>query len=427
MGNFAALWARAKEAIAGGASSNARMGHPLVVERAEGAYITDSDGRSHVDYVLGMGPSILGHAPPSVLDAVSRSLPLGQTLGATSRLEIELAELVKRLVPCADRVRFMLTGTEAVQVALRLARAFTGRSQIVKFEGHYHGWLDNVLVSLRPDPVAAADAQRPRALPETAGQAPGSLQDIVVLPWNDLAALESMLSEHARDIAGVIMEPVMCNTGVIPPEPGYLAGVRSACDRHGVVLVFDEVITGFRIALGGAQEHFGVTPDMSVHGKAMAGGFPLSCLAGRADIMDQVAADVFHGGTCNACIPTIAAGLATLEALQHDSGATLGHARQIGLSLIQGLRERALRRGIPLLIQGYGTVFNTAFTERNRIHDYRSARGVDEMRAKAFTDAMRERGVRVSSRGNWYVSAAHGETEVARTLEAADAVLARLG
>jgi glutamate-1-semialdehyde 2,1-aminomutase len=423
----AELWQRATEVIAGGASSNARMGYPFVVERGEGPWLIDADGNRQIDYLLGMGPAILGHAPPVVLEAVTRSLALGQLHGATLRLEIELAERIRSLVPSMERMRFTMTGTEADQAALRLARAFTGRRLIVKFEGHYHGWLDNVLISLRPDPAAAGPAERPHVLPETPGQAPGALSDTVVLPWNDLAALEALLDEQGSEIAGVIMEPVMCNTLVVLPLPGYLQGVRTLCDRHGVVLILDEVITGFRVGLGGAQGLFGVRPDLSVFAKALAGGFPLACIGGRAEIMELVGRGVFHGGTYNACLPAVAAALATLEELARDDGAALRHAQSLGETLMTGLRERALRRGIPMLTQGYGTVFTTAFTSRNRIRDYRDARGVDEALFRRFAEGLREQGVRVSARGNWYVSTSHGEAEIAATLDAADRVLAEIG
>ncbi|HET6520152.1 MAG TPA: aminotransferase class III-fold pyridoxal phosphate-dependent enzyme, partial [Geminicoccaceae bacterium] len=216
------MWERATRVIAGGASSSARLNPALVVRRAEGAYLEGADGRRYIDYMMGLGPAILGHAPEPVLAAVVDSLRLGQTPAATHVLEIELAERVARLVPSAELVRFVATGTEAVQAVLRLARGHTGRARIVKFEGHYHGWLDSVLVSLHPDPALVGPAQRPNAVPGSRrGQAPGAFADVIVMPWNDLDALAALFAERGAEIAGVIMEPVMCNTCVIPPEPGY--------------------------------------------------------------------------------------------------------------------------------------------------------------------------------------------------------------
>jgi glutamate-1-semialdehyde 2,1-aminomutase len=426
-GAAAGAWERARGVIAGGANSNARLGYPFVVARAAGARLYDGQGRSQIDYLMGMGPAILGHSPGPVLAAVRRSLELGQTVGATHELEIELAERVTALVPCAERVRFAMTGTEADQAAIRLARAHTGRPNIVKFEGHYHGWLDNVLISLKPSLADAGPAERPNAVPGTRGQAPGALAGTIVMPWNDRAALEALFADLGDTIAGVLMEPVMCNTGVIPPEPGYLEAVRELCTAAGAVLVFDEVITGFRLALGGAQALFGVTPDLAVFAKALAGGFPLSCLAGRAAIMELFATGaVLHGGTYNGNVPCVAAAIATLEALETDDGAVLRRAHGQGERLIAGLRDLALRHGVPMLIQGWGTVFNTAFTERNAIRDYRAALAVDEGRQEAFALALRDRGVRVSARGNWYVTAAHDDAVIDATLAAADGALASL-
>jgi glutamate-1-semialdehyde 2,1-aminomutase len=263
-------------------------------------------------------------------------------------------------------------------------------------------------------------------MPGTLGQAPGGLADVDVLPWNNLQALQMLLTEKGNDIAGVIMEPVMCNTCVIPPKPGYLAEVRRLCDDHGIVLIFDEVITGFRIALGGAQERFGVYPDLAIFAKAMGGGFPISCLAGKHEIMALFEQGVVHGGTCNASLPTIAAALSTIHELTKDGAKALKRALTMGERLMTGLQEAAARHKIQLLIQGYGTVFNTAFTHRGCIEDYRSARDIDLSRLRSFIDGMRKNGIRPQSRGNWYVSAAHGEDEIGLTVKAADAVFATI-
>jgi glutamate-1-semialdehyde 2,1-aminomutase len=279
--------AEASKLVPGGVNSNFRLGispTPLVVERGEGPYLFDIDGNRLIDYYLGMGPMILGHDPPAVIEAVRAQLDRGLLFAAQSEVEYEAAALVNRLVPCAERVRFNCSGSEAVQAAFRLARAATGRSTIVKFEGHYHGWFDNVVWSVSPPASEMGDRDAPAHVPATTGLDPhaGDCLDVVV--WNDLDRLAARLRKG--DVAGVIMEPIMCNTSAILPKPGYLEGVRALCSELGVVLIFDEVITGFRVAPGGAQALLGVTPDLTVFGKAIANGLPVAAIVGKAEIMD---------------------------------------------------------------------------------------------------------------------------------------------
>lgn len=433
-----ALYERAKAALAGGVSSNFRLGGqpaPLFFERGEGPYLFDVDGNRYVDYVLGMGPCILGHAPPSVVERVAASLAQGQLYAGQHRAEVALAERLQALVPCAELVRFGSSGSEVVQAALRLARAATGRRLVVKFEGHYHGWFDSILVSVHPplEPEAPAALELPKHLP-SAGQSVAAAQDVAVLPWNDLYAVQRFLEEHAHQTAAIIMEAMLCNTGVIHPRPGYLEGVRALCDRYGVVLIFDEVITGIRVAPGGAQALLGVTPDLATFAKALGGGFPIAAFAGRRAIMELAGSGAaLHGGSYNGNVPSVVAALATLDALAADDGRAYRQMAARGERLIAGLREHAARLGVPLHVQGLGTVFNTAFlragsdSAQAEITDYRSfQRATDAEALRRFLRLLQDRGVRVTSRGTWFLSTAHGDAEIEVTLAAAEEALAAM-
>ena len=425
-----ALHGRACTVIPGGVNSNVRLDTvpvPLFFERAEGCRLTDVDGNRYIDYVLGNGPAILGHAPPAVVAAVRDSLALGQAIAAQHPAEIELAELIRSAVPCAERLRLCSTGSEAVASALRLARAFTGRQRFVKFEGHYHGWHDGVAYSYRPALNEAGPRERPDAVAIGPGQAASTRGDVVVLPWNDRDLLTRTLEAEGADIAAVIMEPIMCNNGVVEPRPGYLEGVAAACRAHGVMLIFDEVITGFRVALGGAQAVTGVVPDLACFAKAVAGGFPLACVAGRADILDRIGAGgVAHGGTYNSNLPSVFAAIATLRALARDDGAAYHEMREQGRRLMAGLVAAAESHGQRLLAQGPGPVFSVAFTDRDEITDYRGVAASDRALLAAWVAALQHRGLRVGGRGVWFLSTAHDAAAIDETLARADAAFADL-
>ncbi len=424
-----ALLARAEKSLAGGVSSNVRKADkplPLYFDHGMGSKIVDADGNEYIDYVLGRGPLILGHGDPDVLSATTTQLQRGQVYAAQHELEIELAERVVRLVPSAELVRFGISGSEAVHAALRLARAYTGRNIIVKFEGHYHGWLDNILYSLSPSTDLAGDALHPKALSESRGQLSAENSKVVVLPWNNVAVLEEFLETHGRDVAAVITEPVMCNTGVILPAAGYLEAMRALCTKHGVVLIFDEVITGFRVSVAGAQGFYDVSPDLSIFGKAIANGLPMSCLAGRAEVMSLIArGDVVHGGTYNSLPPAIAAGVATLDLLSANNAAIYQHIWSTGIALMKGIRDRAAKQGIPVIVQGYPAVFYVAFPQleqaaQKEVVDYRSSLAMNQDLYSEFVCALADRGVRVIPRGNWFLSAAHRESDVEQTLSAVE-------
>ena len=332
----AELFERAKKTIAGGVTSDVRISMkpmPLYFERGEGAMLYDVDGNGYIDYALGQGPLILGHSPPAVLDAVEEAMRRGQIYAGQSELEVQAAEAVADLVPCAGLCRFSLSGSEAVHAAVRLAKAVTGRRKLLRFEGHYHGWFDNVLVG----PSGDGDG----ATAMTEGQSPGAVAEVIVQPWNDLDAIEATFARHGGELAAVIMEPVMCNTGVIPPDDDYLEGVRAYCDRYGSLLILDEVITGFRLAPGGAQERLGVTADLATYGKALAGGFPASAIVGRSDLMERFGSGVNHSGTFNGNIISSAATVAALHELTRDDNAAYKRIEHSGSALMTGLREIA--------------------------------------------------------------------------------------
>ncbi|MCW3474074.1 aspartate aminotransferase family protein [Limobrevibacterium gyesilva] len=403
--------AEASQWLAGGVSSNFRLGispTPLVLDHGDGAYLFDADGNRLIDYYLGMGPMILGHTPQDVRTAVEAQLAKGILFGGQSAIEAEAARLVCEMVPCAERIRFNSSGSEAVQTALRLARAATGRRVVVKFEGHYHGWFDNILWSTTPP----ADATGP--VPGSRGQILDNGIDIAVLPWNDLAVLRERLAQG--DVAMVIMEAAMCNQGAIHPLPGYLEGVREACTKTGTILVFDEVITGFRVSPGGIQKRLGVTPDLATFAKAIANGFPVAAIAGRADLMELMANGVMHGGTYNGQAVAMAATVATLRRLQDP--ATFAALETRGTRLMQGIQAAFDRAGIVATVTGFPEIFHVAIGLTEPARNWAELRRMDRPRYIAFTTALLRHGVRALERGAWFLSTEHDDAVIDATLDA---------
>jgi len=419
------LLERARQVIAGGVNSNVRLAavpQPLFFERGEGPRLTDVDGNSYIDYVLGQGPLIHGHSHPALLRAAAAGMARGMMFAAQHEAEIRLAERICALVPSAERVRLGSSGSEVIQAAFRIARAHTGRQKIVKFEGHYHGWFDNVLVSVAPGLDAAGPREQPHAVPGTRGVSEAVLADLIVLPWNDAEVLERTLRARAEEIAAVITEPIMGNVGCIMPQPGYLETLRRLCDELGIVFILDEVITGFRLAPGGAQQFLGIRPDLSTFGKAMAGGFPVACLAGRAELMELLTAGVNHSGTYNANVLVVEASLACLDLLIAGDGEAYRRLFALGGRLRDGIAAIARKKGLDVQVQGPGPMFHVAFAPEP-LTDYRSAALQDTARYHRLTRALLERGVRVLERGLWYVSTSHTDREVDETLAAVEAVL----
>ncbi len=421
------LYATAQRYLAGGVSSDARRmpGVPLYVDHAAGSRLWDADGNCYVDYVLGQGPAILGHCPPAITDAITQQVHRGIVYSAQHASEVAVAELLCRMVPAAERVRFNTVGSEAVHAALRLARGHTGRAKILKFEGHYHGWFDPVLYSVHPDLTVAGPAEHPILVPGSIGQAPAP--DLLLAPWNNSEALARILADNAGQVAAVVMEPVLCNTGSILPDPGYLAEVQQLCAEHGCLLIFDEIITGFRLAAGGAQEYLGVTPDLAVFGKAMAGGMPVSALVGRAAIMDDISTGkVAHAGTFNAHPVCMAAAAATLTILDEQRDELYDRLYAMGRRLMTGLSTAAAKSGVPLLVDGPGPVFQTYLGAPDPVRDYRDFAATDRAMMTRLHTELLDRGVNMVPRGLWFLSTAHTEDDIEETIAAATDAFAAL-
>jgi glutamate-1-semialdehyde 2,1-aminomutase len=363
-----------------------------------------------------------------VLRAVADSLAEGQCFSAQHAREVELAEALVAALPAVEMVRFASSGTEAVQVALRLARAVTGRRLVVKFEGHYHGWVDGMLVSTSPALNAAGPDEAPVGVLETAGQSETVLDDLVIARWNDLDHLAAVLDTHAGRIAAIVMEPMMVNKGALLPRPGYLDGVRALATRHGALFVLDEVITGFRLGHGGAQGLFGVDPDLTVLAKAIAGGFTLSAVGGKTAVMERLtlAGGVVHGGTYNGNVVAVAAALATLKALVADDGRAYRDIAERGGRLIAGIRASAAAHRLDVTVTGLPAVFNVHFGAPATMAEYRDVARCDQILLGRFVEGLMALGVRIVGRGTFFLSAAHADADVSATLAAVDAVFADL-
>lgn len=423
-GGSLARYERAQRSLAGGVSSSLRRSarpHPLFFAGGSGATITDVDGNRYLDYTLAWGPLILGHSPAEVEAALAAQLPRGYTYGAQHDLEFEVAEAIQRCVPCAELVCFANSGTEIVQVALRLARAHTARTHHLKFEGHYHGWDDSVLVSYHPS-AEEIGRSGDAPVPVGAGQRAGA--GAAIAQWNDRASVERAFAGHPGEIACILCEPLLCNSGCIPPEPGFLEFLRDTAHAHGALLIFDEVITGFRLAPGGAQSHYGVIPDLAVFAKAAGGGLALSALAGRASVMEDIAAGrVVHAGTLNGNPLALAAAKATLEVLESGRDSIYPRLWRLGDRLRDGLRDCLRAAGIPVSTNGGGPVFQISF-QPEAPRNYRETLAADRGLYSDFALAMLDEGVMVLPDGRWYLSAAHTGGDIDATLEAARRALA---
>jgi len=420
------LFAKAQTHIPGGVNSPVRAfrsvgGTPLFLKHAAGAYVTDEDDKRYVDYVGSWGPMILGHSHPDVLDAVRRQLDHGLSYGAPTAMETEMAELVCSLVPSMEMVRMVSSGTEATMSAIRLARGYTGRDAIIKFEGCYHGHSDSLLVK-------AGSGALTQGVPNSAGVPADFAKHTLTLAYNNLAEVETTLAEKGDQVACIIVEPVAGNMNCVPPAPGFLEGLRSLCDKHGVVLIFDEVMTGFRVALGGAQAHFGVTPDLSTFGKIIGGGMPVGCFGGKRTIMECVAplGPVYQAGTLSGNPLAMAAGLTTLKLISRPGF----HAELTDYTsrMLQGLQDRADAASIPFVTTQVGGMFGLYFSGADDIVTFADVMASDAERFKQFFHLMLEGGVYLapSAFEAGFTSIAHGETELKITLDAAERAFARL-
>ncbi|GIP17463.1 glutamate-1-semialdehyde 2,1-aminomutase [Paenibacillus montaniterrae] len=424
---------QSKQFLAGGVASTLRAAMqptPLFAESGSGPYIRDVDGNEYIDYLLGYGPLILGHAHPSLIGALEAAARGGVAYGLQHAGEIELARTLCELLPCAERVALSGSGTEAVMLALRLARAHTNKRKVVRFHGHYHGWSDAIFTSFPSADMKLSSsltaAQGP-VVPGTGGQSASSLDDIILLPWNDPAALEQTLKEQHNEIAAVISEPIMCNSGCIRPKAGYLEQMRSLTRELGIVMILDEVITGFRLGLGGAHGHFGIDPDLVTVGKALGGGIAISAVAGSAEIMKLIETGaVSHLGTLNGSTAATAAALATIRELAADDGAAYIRMNRITNQLTTGIRELMKKHGLPGIVNREGPVFHMMFIEERKVESFEAFSKRDGVLYAKFAALMLEEGVLLRPNGLWYVSAIHSEQEARKTLLAADRAMGRL-
>ncbi|QAX81697.1 glutamate-1-semialdehyde 2,1-aminomutase [Candidatus Pseudomonas adelgestsugas] len=420
MSRSTTLFANAQKHIPGGVNSPVRAfksvgGTPLFFKHAEGAYITDEDDKRYVDYVGSWGQMILGHSHPNVLDAVRQQLQHGLSYGAPTAIETEMADILCSIVPSMEMVRMVSSGTEATMSAIRLARGFTGRDNIIKFEGCYHGHSDSLLVKTGSSAMTIG-------MPNSAGVPRAFAKHTLNLPFNDITFVKQILNEVNQNIACIIVEPVAGNMNCVPPIPGFLEGLREQCDKYGIVLIFDEVMTGFRVALGGAQAYYSVMPDLSTFGKIIGGGMPVGCFGGKREIMQQIAplGPVYQAGTLSGNPLAMAAGLTTICLLNQPG--FYGELTNYTMNLLDGLQQRADTAGIPFITTQAGGMFGLYFSDADKISNFNDVMDSNLNLFKRFFHLMLEDGVYLapSAFEASFTSIAHGSTELKLTLNAAE-------
>jgi len=412
------LFEEAKKHIPGGVNSPVRAfrsvgGDPIFIKRAKGSKVYDADGRAYIDYVLSWGPAILGHAHPRVTAALKKAITNGTSFGAPTELEVTLAKMVKKAVPSIELVRMVSSGTEATMSSIRVARGHTGRDKIVKFDGGYHGHGNSLLVK-------AGSGVATFGLPDSPG-VPAELAKLTItVPYNDLDAFKAVASREGEQIACIIVEPVAGNMGCVPPEPGFLEGLRQVCDRYGIVLIFDEVMTGFRVAYGGAQQLYKIKPDLTCLGKVIGGGLPVGAFGGRREIMEKVApiGPIYQAGTLSGNPLAMTAGIETLKLLAKPG--VYRTLEKMSSELEKGLRDASQEAGVPTTINRVGSMFTTFFTDR-KVKDFASAKTSDTARFGKFFRAMLANGVNLapSQFEAAFLSLAHSKSDINKTVEAA--------
>jgi len=427
MSRSSELFTAAQAHIPGGVNSPVRAfravgGEPIFFKRGEGAYLIDADDRRFIDYVCSWGPLVLGHAHPEVIDAVVETARSGLSFGTPTEVEIALADKVVEIMPSIEKVRMVSSGTEATMSALRLARGFTGRDRIVKFEGCYHGHGDSLLVK-------AGSGALTLGVPTSPGVPASLAEHTLTLSFNDADQVHEVFSEMGDSIAAIIVEPVAGNMNCVLPEPGFLEALRTVCDAHGTVLIFDEVMTGFRVGLAGAQAHYGVNPDLTTLGKVIGGGMPVGAFGGRADIMDHIAPDgpVYQAGTLSGNPVAMTAGLTTLNVITSQSD-FYPRLSQRTAALIDGIQEAGRAAGIPIAANQAGTMFGLFFTDVPKVGSFTDVMACDTARFSAFFRAMLTEGIYLapSAFEVGFLSAAHGDAEIEATIEAARKALRTL-
>ncbi|HDL5700204.1 TPA: glutamate-1-semialdehyde 2,1-aminomutase [Mannheimia haemolytica] len=420
------LFEQAQKVIPGGVNSPVRAfkgvgGTPVFIEKAEGAYITDSDGKQYIDYVGSWGPMVLGHNHPAIIDAVLKAVPKGLSFGAPTAAEITLAELVCKLVPSIEMVRMVSSGTEATMSAIRLARGYTNRDKIIKFEGCYHGHSDSLLVKAGSGALTLGQPSGPGVPADFA-------KHTLTCTYNDLDSVKAAFEQYPNEIACLIVEPVAGNMNCIPPQEGFLQGLRELCTQYGAVFIIDEVMTGFRVALGGAQSYYGVTPDLTTLGKIIGGGMPVGAFGGKKEIMEYIAptGPVYQAGTLSGNPIAMAAGLACLTELSKAGNETI--LAEKTKTLAEGFKALADKHNVPLTVQYVGGMFGLFFTEQKAVNNFQEVMKCDAAKFNRFFHLMLEQGVYLapSAFEAGFMSLAHTDEDIARTLEAADKAFAQL-
>jgi len=420
------LYTQAQISIPGGVNSPVRAfngvgGSPIFFERAEGAYMVDADGKRYIDYVGSWGPMILGHNHPVVLEATLQAAKRGLSFGTPTEVEITMAETIRKIVPSIEKVRMVNSGTEATMTAIRLARGYTGRDKILKFEGNYHGHADSLLVK-------AGSGALTLGVPNSPGIPEDFAKHTLTATYNDIESVKQIFAEMGDEIACIIVEPVAGNMNCIPPVEGFLEGLRSICDDHGSVLIFDEVMTGFRVAPGGAQDRYKIKPDLTTLGKVIGGGMPVGAFGGKKEVMDYIApvGPVYQAGTLSGNPVAMAAGLAALQQL--STPGLYDQLYQRVDTLLDGLQERADRAGVPMTTNRAGSMFGFFFTEEPEVTTYAQATQCNMEHFKTFYHAMLEQGVYLapSAFEGGFMSAAHSEEDIQNTLDAAEKAFAKL-